>query len=343
MRPHGSRRCLAPLLGLIAVFALPPGAALAQSVDCTALRAEIDASGRPEDAGRLDAALRRQRDDLARTRAVADQTGCGDGVFDDPQIPQCRALARRIGTLEAGLQRLEDGAARGDPAGDDRRRSLQDRFDAACGIERASTDPSVVTVPVDPGPSPDPDAPAPASPARSAVVLCVRHCDGAYYPLAADIASDRLGDMDRICQAQCPAAESSAYAGHDSDDVAEALGSDGTRYTDLAAAFQFRKGTSQACTCRAPKQSWAETLAGAEAMLESHKGDVTVTPALAAAMAQPGPVPTTGRQVPAKVPASAKKASRRAVPSPIGIPAPAPPQSPDIDLTREFRRSGPTL
>lgn len=343
MRPHGSWRRVAPLLGLIAAFVLPPGAARAQSVDCTALREEIEASGRPDDAGRFDVALRQQRDEIGRTRAYADQTGCGDGVFDDPNSPRCRALARRIGTLEAGLQRLEDRAARGDPADDEHRRSLQDRFETECGIERASTDPSVVTMPVDPGPSPDPDAPAPASPARSAVVLCVRHCDGAYYPLAADIASDRLGDMDRICQAQCPAAESSAYAGHDSDDVAGALASDGTRYTDLAAAFQFRKGTSQACACRAPKQSWAETLAGAEAMLETHKGDVTVTPALAAAMAQPGPVPLAGRPAPAKPVVPAKKASRKAVPSPIVVPVPAPSPDPALDLTREFRRSGPTL
>lgn len=343
MRLHGSRRRVAPLLGLLAAFVLPPGAARAQSMDCTALREEIDASGRPDDAGRFDVALRQQREEIDRTRAYADQTGCGDGVFDDPNSSQCRALARRIDTLELALRHLQDRAARGDPADDERRRTLQKRFDDACRFERASTDPSVVTMPVDPGPSPDPDAPAPASPARSAVVLCVRHCDGAYYPLAADIASDRLGDMDRICQAQCPAAESSAYAGHDADDVAGALASDGTRYTDLAAAFQFRKGTSQACACRAPKQSWAETLAGAEAMLETHKGDVTVTPALAAAMAQPAPAPTAGRQGPAKPAATAKRAPRKAVPSPIVVPAPAPSPDPALDLTPEFRRSGPTL
>ena len=357
MKPDGPRRRPAPTssfpapnakaLWLLAALALLAVPAAAQALDCPALRAEIDAVGRPGDPGRYAVALRQRQADVARTRAYADQSGCGDGLFDDPDAPQCRALARRITALEDGLRRLQDQAARGADAGtDDRRRALLETYNAECAVDPAEADASPTTLPVDPDAPPpatdSPDAPAPATAARSPIVLCVRHCDGAYYPLAADVRQDRMADMDRICQAQCPAATASAYAGRDADDVANAQSSDGTRYTDLATAFQFRKGTNRTCACRAPNQSWAEALAGAEAMLGPHPGDVTVTPALAESMSRPAarapaPAPVKATAVPRKP--ARKPAAAGVLPSPD---APAPPD-PARDLTREFRRSGPTL
>ena len=332
-------------LGLWFVLACFAGPAAAQAVDCPALRAEIDAVGRPGDPGGFAVALRQQRGDIARTRAYADQSGCGDGLFDDPDAPQCRALARRLAALDDGLNRLQDQAARAADAGaEDRRRTLLETYNAECGSERAEADAPAAAVPVDPDapppPADAPDAPAPATATRSPVVLCVRHCDGAYYPLAADVRQDRMADMDRICQAQCPAATASAYAGRDADDIGEAQSSDGSRYADLATAFQFRKGTVGTCACRAPNQSWADALAGAEAMLETHKGDVTVTPALAESMGRPAAAPAR-----TPTPVKATPVPRKAARKPAAVPGPDVPQPPDAarDLTREFRRSGPTL
>ncbi len=316
-----------------------PSAGWAQAVDCTALRAEIDAPGPSSDPGRFDVALRQQRDEIARTRAYADQSGCGDGFFDDPDSPQCRSLARRIAGLETSLQRLQDQAARGDPPADDHQRALTEAYNAQCGTERAGLE----TMPVSPDIVPAPETPATLPTSRSPVVLCVRQCDGAYYPLATDVPSDRLGDMDRLCQAQCPAAASTAYAGRDSDDIAGATATDGTRYADLSTAFQFRKSSTSTCACRAPNQSWAEALAGAEAMLEPHKGDVTVTPALAAEMARPVSPPTGS--IPPSKSSTSRKTGRKSVP-PVGVTPPGeahPSPDPDRDLTRQFRRSDPTL
>ena len=336
-----------PMLGMLAALALPAIPAAAQAIDCPALRAEIDAVGRPGDPGRYAGALSQQEGDIARTRAYADQSGCGDGLFDAPDAPECRALSRRVAALEDGLRRLQDQAARAGDAGvEDRRRALLETYNAACGSDRAALDAPTATLPVDPDAPPagdTPEAPAPAAAARSPIVLCVRHCDGAYYPLAADVPPDRMADMDRICQAQCPAATASAYAGRDADDVANAQSSDGQRYAELAAAFQFRKGPAATCACRAPNQSWAEALSGAEALLEARKGDVTVTPALAASMSRPAPA-RAATPVPAR-PASAPRKAARKPANPAAILGPAAPQPPDParDLTREFRRSEPTL
>lgn len=345
MTRPGPRRPSPPSLALVAALCLASGfvptAAAAETADCAALRAAIDAAPQAGDSAEADAALRRQRDEIVRTRDYANRTGCGDGFFDDPDSVPCRSLARRIGMLQVGLQRMQDRAARGGD-GDDRRRDLQARLDAECTADRSNDRPDdraeagdapVTTVPV------DPDAPpGPAAKPRASRVLCVRHCDGAYYPLATDVASDRMADMDRICQAQCPSAESSAYAGGDAD-VSAATATDGSTYSALPAAFSYLKGSVKACSCRAPHQSWAEALAGAEALLQPHKGDVTVTAELAAAMARPSaapkPVPAAARPAPAT---PAKRSKPKPAP-PLTVPAPPP----ALDLTREFRGSDPTL
>ena len=322
---------IAPVLALLAVLCLGLGPAGAQDVDCSALRGEIDAAGSPQDPAQADADLRRQRDEILRTRDTASRTGCGDGFFDDPDSTPCRALARRIGLLQVGLQRLQDRAFRGDPDGDDRRRDLQARFDARCSAARPdSGDAPLAAVPV------DPDAPpGPAATPRASRVFCVRHCDGAFYPLAVDVSADRMPDMDRVCQAQCPSAESSAYAG-DGGDVSGATATDGSAYSALSTAFAYLKGPSQTCACRAPHQSWAAALAGAESLLHPQKGDVTVTAELAASMARPvspaqKAVPTAAKPTPAS-----PKRKPKAGPT-------VPPPLPDSDVMREFRGSDPTL
>ncbi len=325
------------VLALAALLVVLPGAACAQGVDCADLRARLEAARRGGDAAGIEAALRQRRDEIDRVRRSAEDGGCtGTGIFDDPDSDQCRALARRVEQMEAGLRRLQDGAARGDPAADDRRRALTEQVEAECPAEADL--PPDGTMPVDPDAAPGEGTPAPS--ARFARVLCVRRCDGAFYPLAVDVAAERLGDMDRVCQAQCPAAEASAFGSGEEEDVSGAVTSDGTAYSALATAFKFRAGTSPQCACRAPHQSWTEALAGAEALLEPHKGDVTVTPALAASMARPIAPPPAGKTPAPRKTASPAKPPKK--PDPLRA-IPVPDIDPGRDLTRAFRRFDPTL
>ncbi len=303
-RPSSLSTAIAAAVGLASCVGAGPAGA--QAIDCSALRAAIDAAAGDADPSRADAAMSRQRDEILRARDSADRTGCGGGFFDDSDSAPCRSLARRIGLLQVGLQRMQDQAARGGGDADGRRRGLQARFDAQCSAAGTAGTASASTADRttdradagNPGDVPeagagvDPDAPpGPAAKPRAAQVLCVRHCDGAFYPLATDVASDRMADMDRICQAQCPSAASSAYASPaaagGTGDVSGATATDGSAYSALPAAFGYLKGPAKACSCRAPHQSWAEALAGAEALLQPHKGDVTVTAELSAAMARP--------------------------------------------------------
>lgn len=347
----------AALLGL-----LPPTSAGAQNVDCAALRAAIDASRRPIDADRPEVAIRQQRLELQHDRDTMEDLGCNSTAgLDDPDQPQCRTISRRIQRLEDDLQRLESQTSGAVPDDPDRRRFLLDQFNATCAVAGDETAgyPDLSGSPVLPGPEDaptmmpvDPDAPAaPPEDSRSQLsrVICVRQCDGAFYPLAVDVSPDRIDGLDQICKAQCPNAQASAYSLRAEDDVGQAVAADGSTYQALPSAFAYQKASVPACSCRAPNTSWAETLAHAETMLEPQKGDVTVTPALAASMARPvvkPPAPAQpGASATAQKPASGKKAARKK-PAPTTTAAENPDTTvanPGVDITRQFRRAAPTL
>lgn len=314
-------------------------------MDCSALRSQIDSAQRSGDSELADLAIRRQRAELDRVQSYADDSGCGNGLFDDPDSPQCRTLARRVQQLQSELRRLQDPGSRPEPDADVRRRGLIEQFNAYCaGTGDEAADPERQDVAPTPVPA-DPEAAPPK--AQFAQVLCVRQCDGAYYPLAVDVAADQIDGMDRMCKAQCPSAEASAFTSGQDDDVGKAVAQDGTTYAALPAAFKFRSGVIESCSCRGPHQSWAEALAQADSLLQPRKGDVTVTPAMVAAMTRPT-VPPLATPVPGKS-GTAKKSARKMSTPPVQTPAASSggPQAstpnPGEDLTRQFRQSAPLL
>ena len=368
-RPRGARIVDRPIvtrlswtsIGLSALLGLVPlASAGAQNVDCAALRAEIDALRRPIDAGRPEVAMRQQRLELQRSRDRMEDLGCNGATGLDPDQSQCGVIARRVQRLEDGLQSLENQASAAAPDDADRRRLLTNAFDASCagaGDEASSppdlSDPAMLPgledaptmVPV------DPDAPPDVPKSKLSRVICVRQCDGAFYPLAVDVAADQIDGLDRMCKAQCPNAQASAYTLRADEDLGQAVTSDGSTYQALPSAFAYEKATVPACSCRAPNASWAETLAQAETMLEPKKGDVTVTPAIAASLARPVVRPPTAvapaqpaASATAQKPSSGKKTARKKSPTTAAADNPdASVTNPGVDITRQFRRAAPTL
>jgi hypothetical protein len=86
--------------------------------------------------------------------------------------------------------------------------------------------------------------------------VCVRTCDGYYFPLHVRGASLRE-EGDGICQSLCPAAETKVF--FMSRDIENATTVDGDAYTDLPNAFRYRKSYDPACFCRKPGETWAES------------------------------------------------------------------------------------
>jgi hypothetical protein len=114
------------------------------------------------------------------------------------------------------------------------------------------------------------------------------------------------------------------------EEMTQAVSLNGRLYTELPAAFQYRKALNPACSCRRPGESWADALRvnGGDSTLAP--GDVVVTEQNANRISQPGAGATGKPVAPKAEPAAAADAM---VDAP-GEPDPA---------KRKVRAVGPTF
>lgn len=85
--------------------------------------------------------------------------------------------------------------------------------------------------------------------------LCVRTCDGYFFPISFGASQGRLKTDANVCKALCPAAETRLYYHHNPGQEAEqAIAADGSGepLTRLANAFRYRTEVVQGCTCGKP-------------------------------------------------------------------------------------------
>ena len=117
--------------------------------------------------------------------------------------------------------------------------------------------------------------------------LCVRSCDGYYFPVSYATVPARFGEDERTCQRLCPAAEVHLYTHRNpGEEVDQAVSINGEPYTQLPAAFKYRTEYNPSCSCRSPGQSWAEAL-GVGKDQTVQQGDIVVTDERAKQLAQP--------------------------------------------------------
>ncbi len=118
--------------------------------------------------------------------------------------------------------------------------------------------------------------------------ICVRTCDGYYYPISFATSSDRFREDEQTCQRMCPAAEVNLYTYHNpGEEVAQAVSLNGRLYTELPTAFSYRKALNPACSCRKPGESWAQALKATGNDDTIVPGDVVVTEQNAKQLSQP--------------------------------------------------------
>ena len=291
-------RSVAALLTL-SFFAVQAPATLvqAQSEDCESLRQQLATASDPSRGSEYVRALQRQRAELARTRAYADQIGCGGFSFFSDGPPQCDGLESQIQRMENNLGLLQSQAeqSRGLDAG--QRTDLQNRYATYCNANSGADSSGLNDDPLRQGwddldsNAPDRDS---APRGRGGKAICVRTCDGGFFPLGDAGSDEGLTGLQSLCSALCPNTEAKLYTTPDTDNLESAISVDGTAYSALPAAFKFQKTFDATCTCKPPGKSWVEALAQAETLLEKGDKDVTVTSSMSDAMARPGqatPVP----------------------------------------------------
>jgi Protein of unknown function (DUF2865) len=85
--------------------------------------------------------------------------------------------------------------------------------------------------------------------------VCVRTCDGYYFPLHVRGAALQE-DGDKVCQSLCPAAETKIF--FNPGEIENARSPDGETYGDLENAFRYRKTYDPSCFCRRPGEAIGE-------------------------------------------------------------------------------------
>jgi hypothetical protein len=117
--------------------------------------------------------------------------------------------------------------------------------------------------------------------------VCVRACDGAFFPVTYFGAASRSDSLEQICRSQCPNADVALYSFPFGGTIDEAVSSAGEPYAILPNAHKFEQSYDASCSCRGPGQSWAEALAAAEAKYGRHSHDILVTVEDAERMSRP--------------------------------------------------------
>ncbi len=243
-----------------AVTEVPAAAPAPQlpSPECRRYRAElasVQAGG---------SATRALQDEIGRLQTYFRSLNCEGSrfLFFDTRPPQCGAVEQRIRALNAtyGGAAIDDGGAR--------KRELQGLVARTC-------------------PRPETVAGGESYARGGSQVICVRTCDGGYFPMR-NLPDGRSG-ADEMCQALCPGTEAVAYSMPNGDEaLRQAASVKGSKaYTNLANAFKFRKAFVPNCSCKPDGKTWAQSLVKAESMLVRHKGDIFVTPMQAEALSRP--------------------------------------------------------
>jgi Protein of unknown function (DUF2865) len=341
----------------------PPGTVPVNPI-CPRLEAQLSAIDRgggdpakDDQIRRYQDAATKQQSELDRVTQQARRMGCdSSGFFSlfSSQSAQCGPVNHQIQQMRANLDQITGsleqlrGGGFGGAERDNQRRSVLIALGQNnCGPQYANA----VTGPGNflnnlfgggnnnnnsyPG-APGPDTGAPSGTYRT---VCVRTCDGGYFPISFATVPARFPDDERTCKAQCPATEANLYTYRNpGEDINQAVSVNGAPYTALPNAFHYRTEFNPSCACKAPGQTWSEALKSIDDKAEAEQqGDIIVTEESAKKMQQ--------RSLMKPAPASARKGVPPA--SAANTPPPDAPATPADTTTAtgsgKIRTVGPTF
>src|SRR5471030_273646 len=109
--------------------------------------------------------------------------------------------------------------------------------------------------------------------------VCVRSCDGGYFPISFATVPGRFPDDDKTCKALCPATEANLYSYRNpGEDINQAVSIGGQPYSASPNAFRFRQEFNPSCACKAVGQTWSDALKTIDDKAAAEQqGDIIVT------------------------------------------------------------------
>ena len=118
--------------------------------------------------------------------------------------------------------------------------------------------------------------------------VCVRTCDGYYFPISFTTVPARFADDERACKAQCPATDANLYTYRNpGEDMNAAVSIAGQPYSSSPNAFKYRTEFNPSCSCKAQGQTWADALKTIDDKAAAENGDIIVTEERAKRLSQP--------------------------------------------------------
>ncbi len=209
--------------------------ARAETAYCSDLRNQIAKAGTDGAAARYRAAAAKQKTEYNRLAARAHAMGCDREqflFFGDPPPPQCGGVNAQLNALRGTIASYDRGGS-----DDSQRQALMARYEIDCRNPRdvsardprprgffeelfgvAPTDQAtgVREVPIGPADEPldggaeDDDLGEPR-PSGGPVAICVRDCDGGFFPITYRAKNSQLDDLNSLCKAMCPGTEAKLY------------------------------------------------------------------------------------------------------------------------------------
>lgn len=238
--------------------------AVAQASSCERYKAELASLNRSGASSRqAEANAQRHAREIERLAGYYRAIGCDRGGFFFRAPAECGPIAGQIRALQASYQSLTTQAA--DPsAADERRHQLRAAINRACDAA-------------------EPESLSSAKLQGNGRLVCVRSCDGGYFPL--DSQPKGRESVAALCSALCPNTEVLVFHAPREGGIEEAVSQTGEPYMKLTNALRYRKAYDPSCSCKRPDESWAYALRKAEGMIERKKSDVLVTEAVSQQMA----------------------------------------------------------
>jgi Protein of unknown function (DUF2865) len=264
-------------------------------------------------------AIAKQQADLDRVLAQAHRVGCaGEGFFAlfSGLSPQCGPLTSQIQQMRGNLDRLMSELEQLKTGGTDQQTQRQALIGQLaqnnCGPQYAAAARSSGAqgfIDALLGGGTVHDVNGDGAPAGTYHTVCVRTCDGYYFPVSYSTVPSRFPDDARTCQRLCPAAEATLYSFRNpGEQMEQAVTADGQQYTALPNAFRYRKELIAGCSCRKPGESWADALRNSDDASTLESSDIVVTDKNAKTLSQapqgPGAKPAPNASSPAAKPAA---------------------------------------